>query len=102
MDQIKMSNSVNSTWTMVGVDRDNKIFFIEDISHLTNTKSITNDAENVLKHFQDAVGTSWRVVYRDTDNEWWEIIAEDHPWEGIEVRFEKWHGIMWDKLRGNV
>lgn len=34
--------------------------------------TITNDAENVVS-FIDSTYPSYRVVYRDTDNEWWEL-----------------------------
>jgi hypothetical protein len=93
---------MKSTWAVVETDLDNKIFFIEDICHLTGAMSITNDAENVVQHFHDACGPSWRVVYKDTNNEWWEMIPHDHPWCGLDISFEKWHGMAWDKLKGNV
>lgn len=97
-----MPSSINSAWAVVEADRDNRIFFIEDIANHTGGMTITNDAENVLKHFHDACGPSWRVVYKDTENEWWEITAQDHPWDGLDIVFEKWHGLTWDKLKGNV
>ena len=74
------------------------IIFIEDIANHTGGCTITNDAEAVYKHIQDLYLNNWRVVYKDTDNEWWEIIkviATDCEY----IRFEKWHGLEWDILK---
>lgn len=93
---------------MVEMDYDHNIIFIEDIANHTGGCTITNDAEAVFKHIDDNYshanyGASlWRVVYKDTNNEWWEMIPEDHPWEGTDIGFEKWHGLEWDALKGKV
>lgn len=93
---------------MVEMDHDHNIIFIEDIANYTGGCTITNDAEAVFKHIDDnysyaAPGARlWRVVYKDTNNEWWELVPEDHPWEGRDIHFEKWHGHEWDALKGNV
>lgn len=81
------------------VDRDvkNNIVFIEDLSNLTGSVSITNDAENVVTWFREIYGNGIRIVYRDTDNEWWELVWELHI-SGIEVSFKQWHGLVWDVL----
>ena len=82
---------------MVEVDAKNMIFFIEDICHLTGQMSITNDAENVLLYFRQTHGKDWRVVYKDTDQEWWEIVPV-HSTTGTYARFVKWNGLAWDIL----
>ena len=89
---------VRSNWSLVDIDTKNMIFFIEDICHLTGQMSITNDAENVCNYFRQTHGPGWRVVYKDTDNEWWEIVPV-HSKTGIYVRFDKWHGLAWDILQ---
>lgn len=92
--------TVRSAWNNVDIDNKNRISFIEDISHLTGGMTITNDAENVWQYFQNALGTNWRVVYKDTDNEWWEIVpVHAHRKNGGYVRFDKWHGLAWDILK---
>lgn len=83
------------------VDRDSKnnIVFIEDDCDANGDAkmSVTNDAENVVTHFRSLYGNRIRIVYRDTNMEWWEIkwTLEHH---GTEVSFKPWHGLMWDKL----
>lgn len=81
------------------VDRDikNNIVFIEDLSNHTGSISITNDAENVVTWFREIYGNRIRIVYKDTNNEWWEICwaLELH---GTDVWFKQWHGMVWDKL----
>lgn len=89
---------VRSNWSMVEVDAKNMIFFIEDICHLTGEMSITNDAENVCNYFRVTHGKAWRVVYKDTNQEWWEIVPVESK-TGVYVRFDPWHGVVWDKLR---
>lgn len=93
--------SVRSAWVHVETYRDHKISIIEDINRYTAGMSITNDAENVLKHFQDAYGRDWRVVYKDTDGEWWEIyMRADGLWDSdFQVGFKPWHGLEWDILK---
>lgn len=93
---------VRSTWAMVEVDPKNMIFFIEDICHLTGEMSITNDAENVCNYFRVKHGKEWRVVYKDTDGEWWEIVknyGSTRSWMGQGIEFRPWHGVVWDRLQ---
>lgn len=90
--------AVHSAWTIVDTDYKNKISFIEDICHLTGQMSITNDAENVLQHFHEWFDKTWRVVYKDTENEWWEIVTV-HSRTCSYVRFDKWNGLAWDILK---
>lgn len=93
--------TLRSAWVFVDKDEDHKILFIEDINKYTAGMSITNDAENVLRHFQDAYGRDWRVVYKDTDGEWWEIyMRADGLWDSdFKVGFKRWHGFAWDILQ---
>jgi len=94
--------AVKSAWTHVETIIDHKIVIIEDICHLTGGMSITNNAEDVLKYFQVHNGRDWRVVYKDTDGEWWEMIGirdyttSHHP---RQVIFKPWHGLAWDILK---
>jgi hypothetical protein len=89
---------VRSTWAMVEVDPKNMIFFIEDICHLTGEMSITNDAENVCNYFRVKHGKGWRVVYKDTDGEWWEIVMTESRMSR-DIGFRPWHGVVWDTLQ---
>jgi hypothetical protein len=91
---------VRSTWVIVDVDDKNKIFFIEDMCDKTGEMSITNDAENVCNYFRVTHGKEWRVVYKDTNGEWWEIVRNTSYWlrEGT-VGFKRWHGLAWDILQ---
>jgi hypothetical protein len=97
--------TVRSTWSMVEVDHKNSIVYIEDICDKTGEMSITNDAENVWYHFQrEGPGgvMFWRVVYKDTDGEWWEIVkiyGSTANWFGQTVSFKRWHGLVWDILQ---
>lgn len=99
---------MRAQFAMVEMDYKHNIIFIEDIANHTGGCTITNDAEAVFKHIDENYSHAaptpmyWRVVYKDTNNEWWEMIAEDHPWEGKVINFEKWHGHVWDALKGNV
>ncbi len=78
-------------------DYENNIVFLEDCSNHAGGTSITNDAEAVVNHCRSIFGNSVRIVYLDTDSEWWEL-----DWSlghsGTEVSFKPWHGLVWDKL----
>ena len=90
--------AVRSNWSVVEIDAKNMIFFIEDIGHLTGQMSITNDADNVCDYFRQWHGKNWRIVYKDTDQEWWEIVPV-HSTTGMYARFDKWNGLAWDILK---
>ena len=62
--------------------------------------SVTNDAENVVASFRKIYGPAVRVVYRDTNMEWWEIIPVPGPLgvSIIDVSFKPWYGLEWDIL----
>jgi hypothetical protein len=94
---------------MVKMDYEHNIIFIEDIANHTGGTTITNDAEAVFKHIDENYSHAapspsyWRVVYKDTDGEWWEIVPGRQSRLGtFHVGFEKWHGHTWDALKGNV
>lgn len=77
----------------------NRFVFLRD--HDDGSKTITNDAERVLKQMARTY-PGHRVVYQDTNGEWWEILhvyrpksADDSWWE---VEFRPWHGEVWDAL----
>ena len=82
---------------VVEVNREHKIVFIEDFANVTGAMSITNDAENVLRHFQEQHSGDWRVVYKDTDGEWWEIVNEPSLLS-YDIVFKPWNGLVWDIL----
>jgi hypothetical protein len=99
---------MRAQFAMVERDHEHNIIFIEDIANHTGGMTITNDAEAVFNHIDITYSHEaptpkfWRVVYKDTNNEWWEMIPEDHPWDGKIIHFEKWHGHEWDALKGKV
>lgn len=81
------------------------IIFIEDIANYTGGTTITNDAEAVFKHIDDNYSHAaptpgyWRVVYKDTDNEWWEMIPRESRIGNLYISFSKWDGLVWDILK---
>jgi hypothetical protein len=78
-------------------DIDNDIVFLKDMSTHLGGMTITNDAEHVIDYCRSLYGNRVRVVYLDTDGEWWEIDwSIEH--RGTFVRFKPWHGLVWDKL----
>jgi hypothetical protein len=101
---------MRAQFALVEKDYKNNIIFIEDIANHTGGCTVTNDAEAVFKHIDETYSHAapspsfWRVVYKDTDNEWWEIVpvGRQSRLGSIFVRFEKWHGHTWDALKGNV
>jgi hypothetical protein len=90
------------------VDRDSKnnIVYIEDDFNLYGRrgylyggiKTVTNDAENVILWFRKIYGDKVRVVYRDTEMQWWEIV-EKETWMGKGIGFEPWNGLAWSFLK---
>lgn len=61
--------------------------------------TITNDAEHVVDYCRALYGNKVRVVYKDTDNEWWEIKWSLELDRGTVVSFERWNGLAWDILK---
>lgn len=90
-----------SSYIIVDVDRstDPMIVYIEDCNGLV---SVTNDAENIFRKLSHNYGKSIRVVYLDTNNEWWEMYyGESDNWMSLGkkvMQFKRWHGKMWDVL----
>ncbi len=82
-------------------DRDDKnnIVFIEDMANQTGGMTITNDAEAVVNYYRSLYGNGIRIVYLDTDNEWWEIVWTLERHHGTSVDFKPWHGLAWDILK---
>ena len=90
---------VRSRFKIVDRDKENNIVFIEDDFDIHGgLKTITNDAENVVTYFRSLYGNRIRIVYRDTDMEWWEIVWSLELDVGTVVSFKQWHGLAWDKL----
>ena len=91
-----------SDWELVWINEEQHIAFIEDMDR--GGMSVTNDAEMVYWTVRQQYGSQGvkRVVYKDTEGEWWEIGAKASEPGKFDIYFEKWHGVMWDKLRGNV
>ena len=90
---------MKATVTLVDRDVKNNIVFIEDLSNITGSISVTNDAEKVVSWFRELYGNSIRIVYKDTNQEWWEIVwtIERHR-DTPSVFFKQWHGLAWDIL----
>lgn len=82
------------------VERDikNNITYLEDRSYMLGTMTITNDAENVVSWCREIYGNRVRIVYKDTEGEWWEIVPVQSK-TGVYVRFDKWNGLAWDILK---
>lgn len=84
--------------THVDYDKENNITFLEDLSNTTGSMTITNDAENVVDWCRSIYGNRIRIVYKDTENEWWEIKWTLERHHGTTVDFKQWHGLEWDIL----
>ena len=84
-------------WYEQGRDQDRRIIFIVDSN--SGGTTITNDAEEVLGYYHITLGADWRVVYRDTEGEWFEIVPGVTTWMGTGIGFEPWHGEVWDILK---
>jgi hypothetical protein len=86
---------MRSRWALVDVDRsrDPVIVFIKDYN---GKVSVTNEAEIVLNRIRSQYGRSTRLVYIDSNEEWWEIAYEVTQYPP--VVFKRWHGQVWDAL----
>jgi hypothetical protein len=82
------------------VERDDKnnIVFLKDLSPQLGSRSITNDAEAVVDYYRSLYGNQVRIVYLDTDEEWWEIVWSIGQYD-TDVSFKQWHGLAWDILK---
>lgn len=89
---------MKAQFCVAGRDHKHNIVFLEDIANHTGGMTITNDAEAVFAHWAHISGPGVRVVYRDTDGEWWEIVGYQHDPNRWDVTFRPWHGLVWDRL----
>lgn len=82
------------------VERDDKnnIVFLKDLANQTGGMTITNDAEAVVDYYRSIYGNRVRVVYEDTNSEWWELDWAMHDPTRVDVAFKPWYGVVWDKL----
>jgi hypothetical protein len=81
-------------------DIDNDIVYLKDMSTQLGGRSVTNDAEHVVDYCRALYGNRVRVVYLDTDNEWWEIVWSLEPGY-TDVSFKQWNGLAWALLSDN-
>ena len=85
------------------VERDDKnnIVFLKDLADQLGSRTITNDAEAVVDYYRSIYGTGVRIVYLDTDDTWWELVAVrdyTNSHQPLEVLFKSWYGLDWDIL----
>jgi hypothetical protein len=85
-----------SHFQVLEIDRKNRIVFLEDLGG--PYMSITNNAERMLEHIKKTYGALFRLVYQDTEGEWWEIVGNRTTWMGTGIGFEPWNGLAWDIL----
>lgn len=71
------------------------IIFIKDLNR--GRMSVTNDADEVFRLINKIVFPGRRVVYQDSDGEWFEMVM-NHGTDWSEVGFKQWHGEVWDIL----
>ena len=81
-------------------DAKHDIVYLEDTSGPTE-RSITNDADRVMRDMFRDYGSRVLVVYRDTNNEWWEMrLLLSGPYNQYEkIEFEPWCGLAWRTLK---
>jgi hypothetical protein len=78
-------------------DIDNDIVYLKDLSPQLGGRSVTNDAEHVVDYCRALYGNRVRVVYLDTNSEWWEIVWSI-DYRGTDVSFKQWNGLAWALL----
>ena len=85
----------HAEWEMINAKPG--IILIQDLGN-PGCLSITNDAEWVYLRVSFHYGRH-RVIYRDTYNEWAEIVGI-YDAHGIfcGITFKPWHGEVWDAL----
>lgn len=71
------------------------IIYIKDLN--LGRMSVTNDAENVFRIINKIVYPGRRVVYQDSDGEWFEMFMLEGT-DFAYVGFKPWHGEVWDIL----
>jgi len=83
--------------SIVERDEKNNIVFLRDLSPYEGGPTITNDAEGVVDYYRSVYGNRIRIVYLDTDGEWWELVWSIDL-RGTDVAYKPWYGLVWDKL----
>ena len=86
---------MRSRWALASIDRsrDPVIVFIKDFN---SQVSVTDEAEMVLNRIRAQYGWSTRLVYLDSNEEWWEIAYEVTQYPPVFLK--RWHGQVWDAL----
>lgn len=64
---------LNCSFTIDRITEDSVYIIDNDIG-----KSITNDAENVVRSFHESKLNSKRIFYKDTQGEWGELIHDNN------------------------
>jgi hypothetical protein len=76
----------NAIYSVFAKDEKQKIIFIQDHSNTLGTKSVTNDAENVVRELQqDYAG--YRIMYLDTMDNWDELVHEHGRFKSFKPGF---------------
>ena len=95
--------NAKSDWEIVSGKFGDDIIFIKDLNK--GRMSVTNDAEAIFVYLQNSYGggskaraMGVRVVYQDSENEWWEMTQSWQTYYDC-MKFEKWHGLVWDTLK---
>ena len=89
---------MKAKFSFVKRNKEHNIVFLEDLANYYGSRTITNDAEAVLRYWTHLCGNDARVVYKDTDGEWWEIFRLVKR-SSETVGFRPWHGLVWDILQ---
>ena len=94
--------NAKSDWEIVSGKFGDDIIFIRDLNK--GGMSVTNDAEAIFVYLQNSFAglvMGVRVVYQDSENEWWEMTQSWQTYyDCIDcMKFEKWHGLVWDTLK---
>ena len=71
------------------------IVFLWDVN--LGSMSVTNDAERVYEwcQYHHGHGVGIRVVYRDSEGEWAEMVRDPGGW----IEFKPWISLDWDILQ---
>ena len=87
-----MKSPVRCDFKLVKVTDD--IVFIRDLNR--GNISVTNNAEEVYHWLNRIAYPGRRVVYRDSQGEWTEIVRKGDS--STQIGFRPWHGKVWDQL----
>ena len=72
------------------LEKKDGILFIQDLN--LGRRSVTNDAEQVMEWCREQHGKDIRLVYRDSEGEWGEIVDGVETWMGKGIGFRPWTG----------